>query len=85
MVERIDETNISARVNVMPISGKGFKKKPLAPYKNVIRRRATAADKMYEELVGNGWTKKDAAKQAQDKTGISVVTGMPMKSRGYGR
>ena len=69
----------------MPISGKKIKRKILSPYKNVIRRRSTAADKMYEELVGKGWTKKDAAKQAQDKTGISVVTGMPMKSRGYGR
>jgi hypothetical protein len=36
---------------------------------------------IYEQLVKKGWSKKDAAKQAQAKTGISVVTGKPIRSK----
>ena len=33
---------------------------------------------IYQSLVASGYTKKDAAKQAQAKTGMSVVTGRPI-------
>ena len=47
-------------------------------------RMPTEADKMYTSLVQGGMDKKDAAKMSQDKTGLSVVTGKKMKTRGYG-
>lgn len=34
--------------------------------------------KIYQELVKNGVHPKDAAKQAQEQTGLSVVTGQPI-------
>lgn len=38
-------------------------------------------NRMYEKLVKEGWSKKDAAKQAQAKTGYSVVTGKPIRAK----
>lgn len=35
--------------------------------------------KIYNELVNKGYTKKDAAKEAQARTGMSVVTGAPIR------
>ena len=34
--------------------------------------------KIYQELVKQGVHPKDAAKQAQERTGLSVVTGQPI-------
>lgn len=34
--------------------------------------------KIYRELVSGGMHPKDAAKEAQDRTGLSVVTGRPI-------
>jgi len=34
---------------------------------------------LYQALVKNGYTKKDAAKEAQARTGQSAVTGKPFK------
>ena len=38
--------------------------------------------KMYDELVKKGYTKKDAAIEAQKKTGMSVRTGRRIKAKG---
>ena len=57
-----------------------------------IGRRATNADysgqlpdykvkALYEALRANGYTEKDAAKEAQARTGLSVVTGRPFKQK----
>jgi len=43
----------------------------------------TIADTEYERLIAEGADQKTAAKQAQLKTGISLISGRPMKSRGY--
>ncbi len=40
--------------------------------------------KMYNDLVKQGYTEKDAAKQAQAKTGLSAVTGRPIVKQLYG-
>lgn len=37
---------------------------------------------MYQELLNKGYTAKDAAKEAQARTGFSVVTGSTIKKRG---
>lgn len=37
---------------------------------------------IYQELIGKGYTAKDAAKEAQARTGYSVVTGRPIKQHG---
>lgn len=37
---------------------------------------------IYLELLQKGYTEKDAAKEAQSRTGDSVVTGAPIKVRG---
>lgn len=34
---------------------------------------------LYNELVNKGYTPKDAAKEAQARTGMSVVTAAPIK------
>ncbi len=47
-------------------------------------RIMTPADKIYRQLVLEGFDPKQAAKRAQAETGLSVVTGQKMKSRGYG-
>ena len=47
-------------------------------------RTPTDADILYQQHVAEGLDPKDAAKLAQDKTGLSVVTGKPMTTRGYG-
>jgi len=38
-------------------------------------------DKMYEELVADGYTKKDAAKEAQRRTGVALVTKKPIRQK----
>ena len=40
--------------------------------------------KLYAELVAQGKSKQDAAKIAQAKTGLALVTGRPPKTKGYG-
>lgn len=35
--------------------------------------------KLYEELVKQGMHPKDAAKEAQERTGLSCVTGKPIR------
>ena len=37
---------------------------------------------IYLELVRQGYNEKDAAKEAQARTGFSTVTGKPIKKRG---
>lgn len=44
----------------------------------------TKADEMYQELISNGLDPKAAAKQAQNATGLSLITGRPMQSKGFG-
>jgi hypothetical protein len=39
------------------------------------------AKEIYEGLVKKGWTEKDAAKYAQQKTGIALVTGQPIRQK----
>lgn len=40
---------------------------------------------MYQTLVAQGMTKKDAAKQVQSQTGFSVVTGRPINKQLHGK
>jgi hypothetical protein len=44
----------------------------------------TVVQQIYEDLVAKGMDQKNAAKVAQEKTGLSLVTGLPPKSKGYG-
>lgn len=44
----------------------------------------TAADEIYYRLVQTGTDPKEAAKQAQDATGLSLLTGQRMRTRGFG-
>lgn len=44
----------------------------------------TEADLVYYQLVQGGMDSKTAAKQAQNQTGLSLLTGQRMKSRGFG-
>ena len=44
----------------------------------------TPVHKMYMALLAEGKTKADAAKIAQAKTGLALVTGRPSKTKGYG-
>lgn len=44
----------------------------------------TEADLAYQEGLKQGLDDKTAAKQAQVKTGLSLLTGRPMKNRGFG-
>ena len=44
----------------------------------------TEADKLYQEGIENGMTPKDAAKTAQFHTGLSLITGQRMKTKGFG-
>ena len=44
----------------------------------------TEADEIYAQLVQSGVDKKTAAKQAQNTTGLSLLTGQRMKSKGFG-
>jgi hypothetical protein len=37
---------------------------------------------LYQDLLKKGYTQKDAAKEAQARTGCSVVTGRPIRQRG---
>lgn len=38
-------------------------------------------DAIYKQLVGSGYTKKDAAKEAQKRTGLALVTKAPIKQK----
>ena len=38
---------------------------------------------IYNELLESGYNRKDAAKEAQARTGLSVVTGKPFKQKNY--
>ena len=42
----------------------------------------TTVREMYDALLASGYTPKDAAKEAQARTGFSVVTQQPIKKRG---
>jgi hypothetical protein len=42
----------------------------------------TTVHEMYQALIKNGYTPKEAAKEAQARTGMSTVTGQPIKQRG---
>jgi hypothetical protein len=37
---------------------------------------------VYAELIKEGKSPKDAAREAQERTGFSVVTGAPIKAKG---
>jgi len=41
----------------------------------------TTVNEMYQALLQQGYTQKDAAKEAQARTGNSAVTGAPIKSK----
>jgi len=41
----------------------------------------TRVDKMYQHLLSSGYTKADAAKVAQSKTGLALRTGRPPARR----
>ena len=38
-------------------------------------------DEIYKSLVEEGYSKKDAAKTAQARTGVALVTGQPIKAK----
>jgi len=42
---------------------------------------STKVDNLYKEFLKAGMSKKDAAKQTQERTGYSVVTGKPIKQK----
>lgn len=44
----------------------------------------TVADVEYQKGLEAGMTPKDAAKQAQNLTGLSLLTGQRMKTKGFG-
>ena len=44
----------------------------------------TDADRIFMTLIQKGVDHKTAAKQAQDATGLSLLTGQRMKTKGYG-
>jgi len=44
----------------------------------------TPVDNLYRELLAKGYDKASAAKIAQEKTGLALVTGRPPKTKGYG-
>ena len=44
----------------------------------------TEADKVFMTLIQQGLDHKTAAKQAQASTGLSLLTGQRMKTKGYG-
>jgi hypothetical protein len=44
----------------------------------------TEADKLYMEGLQKGLDAKTSAKQAQQATGLSLLTGVRMKTRGFG-
>ena len=44
----------------------------------------TVADIAYAEGLAKGMDKKTAAKQAQAATGLSLITGQRMKTKGFG-
>jgi hypothetical protein len=46
-------------------------------------RIMTKADVLYAGYVHAGLDSKEAAKKAQAETGLSTVSGKPMRSRGY--
>ena len=39
---------------------------------------------MYQSLIKEGFSEKDAAKQVQARTGLSAVTGKPINKQLYG-
>lgn len=41
----------------------------------------TRVDRLYKELLAKGYDKKNAAKIAQAKTGLALLTGKPPKKR----
>lgn len=45
----------------------------------------TPVHKMYMDLLSKGMDQPSAAKIAQAKTGLSLVTGKPPKSKGYNK
>ena len=45
----------------------------------------TQADYLYADYLSKGFDKKTAAKQAQEATGLSLITGQRMKSKGFGQ
>ena len=49
------------------------------PQKEKKESRSQDVREIYRDLVSQGMHPKDAAKQAQDQTGHSVVTGQPIK------
>lgn len=40
-----------------------------------------AQDVIYKQLLAQGYSKKDAAKEAQARTGMSMVSGKPIKAK----
>ena len=44
----------------------------------------TQADVLYQKGLEDGLDEKTAAKQAQAATGLSLITGQRMKTKGYG-
>ena len=44
----------------------------------------TEADRLFQEGLAQGLDEKTAAKQAQMATGLSLLTGQRMKTKGYG-
>lgn len=48
------------------------------------QREQTEADKIYAQKLNEGWTAKEAAKEAQARTGLSLVTGRRIKGSSVG-
>ena len=64
----------------MPLTTASFQKRR-SPKKYL---GATPADVEYRKGIESGLTPKEAAKQAQFVTGLSLLTGQRMKTRGFG-
>ena len=64
--------------------------RPLTYNSRLISRRSpkrymgyTKADEIYYQSIQQGVSPKEAAKNAQDSTGLSLLTGQRMRSRGF--
>ena len=67
------------------IAGRNGKMRPLLKRASPKKYMGyTAADEIYYRLVQTGTDPKEAAKQAQNSTGLSLLTGQRMRARGFG-
>ena len=71
---------IKAESSIKPEDALSITKKEIVERRTVL----TPVDVIYRQLLRQGYTKKQAATIAQKKTGLSLVTGRPIKRGQYG-